>query len=445
VRALKSAVLWFSLVLGWATPALAVDLAHEGTPTGQPVEVSDAALLQRLWHHNPEVREARGQVRVVEAELARAAALPNPSLDLGWGTLPVGETNPRQLDQPWLHVPNYTLALSQPFEPGKRGPRLRAVLANARVAAAAARALAMEKFYDLKGVVGQIAMAQLRAEAFDQLLVSSQRLLDLQRVRRGIGDVAGLDLLRAEGEHSRLVAARAALDEELADALARCSELMADRCLPYADAGQARAWVDREARLASPLRWSDEVEQRRMDFAALEAEAEAARALAAVGSAEALPGLQARVGYMYDTFTVSGNQRHSVNLGLGLTLPVWQAGQAERSAAAAHKARCDETRASRVAQGRAAVLALGQRLALCERRQAALPAVLLRAQQLVDGMTEAFKRGGTSLSESDVLLARQTLSALVLEQLDVRSDQLNAGLAARRLLGLGPSGPAAPW
>lgn len=419
-----------------ARAAAAVDLPADPTAGAVPVAAQDGALFGWIWDHNPDLRDARAQVRVAAAELLRARALPNPGIDLTWGTLPIGQTNPGNLKDAFFNVPNYGIAFRQPFEPAKREPRVRVAQAAIAVAEMAAQAQAQALFFDAMEAVSHVALAQVRAQAFDELVESSRQLQELHRIRNSKGDVAGLDLLRAEAEHSRVVAARAGVDQEIADALAKCSEIVAAPCTPFASQAAAQRWIDGQTSVTVAAAWSDDVENRRLDVQLLAVQAEAARALAAVAKAAAMPDLEARLSYLFDTFTVSGNQQQSISLGLGLLLPVWQAGQTERRAAEAQLQRSDAVRQARVAQTEATLANARRRLDLARERNESLNDSVARAQRVVQGLTEALRRGGTTLS--DVLQARQTLSALVLDRMDVQGERLAAALAARRAMGLSP-------
>ena len=89
---------------------------------GQPASLRLAALppdpdLGRLlWERAPDLAAARARVATARAQIVRAEALPNPTLDLSWNTIPVGETNPPGLSNSLANVPSYAVGLTQPFE-----------------------------------------------------------------------------------------------------------------------------------------------------------------------------------------------------------------------------------------------------------------------------------------------------------------------------------------
>jgi cobalt-zinc-cadmium efflux system outer membrane protein len=84
-------------------------------------------LAALLWQRSSEVLEARAAVAAAESERRRAFLYPNPTLDFGWNTIPVGRTNPPGLEDRWSKVPNYAVSVAELVELGKRGPRQRAL------------------------------------------------------------------------------------------------------------------------------------------------------------------------------------------------------------------------------------------------------------------------------------------------------------------------------
>ena len=90
-----------------------------------PDTFDEVQLALLLWQRSPELAEARANLALAESERVRALLYPNPALDLNWGTLPLGRTNPPGLDK-WSQVPNYSATFSELVEIGKRGPRQRA-------------------------------------------------------------------------------------------------------------------------------------------------------------------------------------------------------------------------------------------------------------------------------------------------------------------------------
>ena len=400
----------------------------------------DGRLATWLWQHNPDVIEARATVRATAAEATRARQLPNPSMDFTWGTIPVGQLNPPGLAAPMSHVPNYVVGVTQPFEVGKRLPRRSVADANTDTAAAQSQDVFAGRFFDLLDSIGRIARAQSRLSAFEALVASSDELLKLQRARASKGDIAVLDLTRAEVEQQLVLVAQSTVQLELAQALADCSAIAAARCSEFGSGDTARAWLRGFADLPLPERWTTEIENRRADFHALEAAGRAARALAELGRAYAYPDFGARLGYTYDTFTVSGNQAQSIAVGVVVSLPVFSRGQADLQAAAGQTERVQDVRAARTAAGRAALEAAARRRELSLGRTRRIDDALTKASAVLTALTEAMRRGSASLG--DVLQARRAHQELLLERLELDNAMFSAVLDARRAAALYPSPPA---
>jgi len=397
----------------------------------------DALLGAWLWTHNPEVIDARSAVRAASAETTRSQLLPNPSFDATWGTIPLGATNPPALQSPLTSVPYYSLGVSQPFEIGKRQPRKNIAIANVEVAQAQARDSYAARFFDLLESIGRIAQAQSRATAYEALVAASEGLLKLQRARASKGDIAVLDLTRAEVEQQRLLVAQSTVQLEMAQAQADCATIAATECQAFASGDAARAWLRKVATMPLPQQWSSEVEARRADFRALAANSRAAHALVEFGRAMRLPDVAARLGYTYDQFTVSGNQAHSLALSLQIGLPVFSHGQADLQAAAGQLERVQAVRLSRTVAGRLALQAAGQRRQLSLSRALQIEEALAKAADVLAALTEAMRRGSASLG--DVLMARRAHQELLLERLELDTATFAAVLDARKAAALYPA------
>src|SRR5581483_12081788 len=203
----------------------------------------DGALVRLVWQHEPSVLEARAAAERAASEVVRARTYPNPTLDFTWGTIPVGPTNPPDLADPITNVPNYTFGLSELVEIAKRGPREAATVAEFEQADSQARATLLAKTFDLLRAIGKIARSQVRLASMAELVSASNELLDLDRARAAHGDVAPVDVERAEVEAVRLLASR---DREVADlnaARAECTAIVATGCPEFASPHDARRFL----------------------------------------------------------------------------------------------------------------------------------------------------------------------------------------------------------
>ena len=232
-------------------------------------------------------------------------------------------------------MPNYTAGLSELVELGKRGPRQAATAAEREAATWQAVATFADRYFELLAAVGRIAMAEERASMLDRQVGESERLLQLEHARADKGEIAKMSAARTEAEHMRLVAERDGARTELEEARATCAALVAEPCAPFGSEDAARALSRAGARAPLPTTWSDEIEARRPDLAALAAAERAADERVALAKHQAIPDVTLRLGYTYDTFVASGAQRQSLGVGMQMPLPVADHGQADEEKASA--------------------------------------------------------------------------------------------------------------
>lgn len=332
------------VVLCILTLARTVHAAEEPT-----LDYRDEAQLARLlWQRSPDLAEARANLGLAESERIRAYLYPNPSLDLNWGTVPLGRTNPPGLDR-WSQVPNYSATLSELVAMGKRGARQRATTWEREQARLQAQAVLGERFFSLLETLGTLATNQQRLAVLAEQIEDATELLELNRARATRGEIAALDVDLAEVELARLVATRDRTQADLDHARAECIALLALPCPLFSSAGEAREFLQHTSmigQLEEP--WSETAQTRRPDLGALEAAERAAMERATLARLKAVPDVTLRAGYLYDQFVQAGNQRNSVNVGVELTLPVADRGQADYLAA--------QTQASRARQLRTTLL-----------------------------------------------------------------------------------------
>lgn len=370
------------------------------------------ALPALLWERAPELQQARADVAAAEAAFRKSERLPNPDLDVGLNTLPVGPLNPPGLKDPFLNVPNVAVGLSVLLELGKRAPRQDAASQRVVVAAQQAREALRRRLSDAWAVMADVAAAQVRVSILERLAVDAARLTTLQRARANTGDTAELDVDRAQLEEENVEAALGDARELLAAQLRACADVLTMPCLPFADVAQANTWLDRR------FESSESGVEERPDLKALEATAQAAKADEALARNQWMPDFTVRAGYVHDRFIESGNQMNSVFVGFSVPLRVFDHGQDEAEAAAV------AVRAARDSHARQLELATAQRARLTgevdvvEARQRRLrERTVPLATEVVGRLTAAVSRGSSSLQE--LLLARRTLSELLLTAADL--------------------------
>ncbi|MBI3786337.1 MAG: TolC family protein [Deltaproteobacteria bacterium] len=434
-------------VVAFALACFAVATPGRGdssVPTSDLQYNNEAQLVERLWKQSPEVLEARAALDAARSDLQRAQTLPNPNLDFAWGTIPVGRTNPPQLKDPLSNVPSYTTGVAELVELGKRGPRQKAAFADVQRGEQQALAALGDRFFALLGRIGQIAAAQQRVAILSELVAASNELMSLDRARSSKGEIPALELERTEVEHERLVSERDAAVTEQTAAQAECSTILAASCPPFESGIAAHAFLSTLASSSQAAEWSTEAVARRPDVAALEAAARAADDRAVLANRRIIPDVTVRLGYTYDSFIVSGNQRNSLGLGLQLPIPLFDRGQADLHAALSERVRAQRARESLLAAVPSRLVALARQRDLILDRIQRIDRAVEKARSVSDALREAQRAGGTS--QIEVLLARRAYHELLLERSALDGDAFDILMMIRQSLGLfpHPSDPQTP-
>jgi cobalt-zinc-cadmium efflux system outer membrane protein len=418
-------------------------LVASGEPGGKDVLrfsalPGEAELGRWLWDRAPGLAVSRARVSVARAQITRSEALPNPTLDLSWNTIPVGETNPAHLNAPLSNVPNYAVFLSQPFELGKRGPRQRAARHGAEAALWDAVEQLRLTWLDLQMVIARAASSEQRIAALTGLAEDAGKLSELQRRRAEKGDVANLEFERARLEEERLRSSLAEERHKLEVALTDCARLTGAICEPFGQAERAHAFFD--AAVSRSREGVDSLRARvteRPDVKSLAASEQAAQATGDLARARVWPDPSLRVGFVYDTFTVSGNQNKSVSVGVSLPLPVFERGRADRAEASATGWAVRQTRDRALAQAEVELpLLLRQLDELRARRTRMRESILPSAQSIVERISKAVAAGGALLQ--DLFQARRTLGDLLGDAADLDLAAFETSLALLRAAGNSP-------
>jgi outer membrane protein, heavy metal efflux system len=397
---------------------------------GQPFSERDLATA--IWRSSPELASLRERLVEEDANRGRARLFPNPTLDVTWGTIPLGERNPPE--QPFSAVPNYTVQLGTTIEIGKRRPRQNAAdagFSRARLDLAEAH---RQTFFAAMATLAAQAEAVARKAVLERLVADGAETLRLQRARVEKGDVAPLDVGRLEVEHLRLLSQVKEAAGTRHDALAACTRLVGTPCPQFSSAEQARRFLalPEHFRLPSP-----DLIERRADIQALAARAAEARAQGVLAHRQAIPDPTLAVGYTRDQFVVSGNQANSVNVHVSLPLPLFDRGQVDERRAAMIGAEVARTRETLIATARETVRLTGERLAvLADRAQVLDRDAIPRATTVLERTEAAAKRGGVALQ--DVLLVRRALEELELDRVEVAAEWFRTWLELRRTAGPPP-------
>lgn len=386
----------------------------------QPRAEYDLAALEAVVRErSAELQEDHLAVELGAAELRQSRLLENPVLDGSVGTLPLGQPNPPELVDPLANIPNYSVGLS--LHPGlwRRGPRIRQAASSLRAAEERRRFAVRAQALRLLRALGDMATATLRFGADQHLLLQARGalLVARERVRTGFGPP--LDGDRAEIELMRLEQQVAADQAEILAAQAACAEPVGSRCSGFSDEAEARrfldAWLRRGAQSTLPAGAAGPDLSQRADLAALLAQADAASAEERLARAGALPDPTLRVGYTYDSFVISGNQRHSMNVALSFPLALFDHGQAQAMGARAKQHRLQEQRRLTLAGAEARVTVLRQALLVGQQRLVALQQqVLPRVQAILRNVGRAFEARAVPLT--DVIQAQRGLGELLREE-----------------------------
>ncbi|MBL8911330.1 MAG: TolC family protein [Archangium sp.] len=396
---------------------------------GQPLDLSSvgdgASLPELVWKQSPELRDARIRIAQADAERRKALRLPNPGLDLGLNTIPVGPLNPPDLKDPFLNVPNVAVGLSVLLEIGKRGPRQEATSEAARAAALDALDLVRRRTLDLEDLIGDVASAQVRVDALQSLGADAQRLAELQAARADKGDTSALDADRAKLEVEGTLTAIGEAQELLAATQRACAEIVAIPCTQFADVTQANAWLDRHVRTGGPV-------EQRPDVRALEASIKSARAAQLLASRGWLPDPTVRFGYVRDQFVVSGNQQNSFFVGVSMPLPLFERGQDDAEAARIAAETTEQARARLLEAANAQLTRVDAEIVTVETRQKRVKEQSLPlARSVVSRLDAAVTRGAAPLQE--LLLARRTLAELLLTAAELDRTVFHLRVARARL------------
>ena len=419
------------LLLGSAGPEQPASLRLAALPPD-----SDLGLL--LWERASDLAIARARVATAQAQIVRAKALPNPTLDLSWNTIPVGDTNPPELSNGLANVPSYAVGLTQPFEIRKRGPRQRAARYGAEAALWDAADRLRQTWIELMAVIGRVASAEQRGAALAGLVDDAAKLTELQRRRAEKGDAAALEYERARLEEERLRSSLAEERHKLAAALTDCAHLTGATCEPFGSAEKAQAFFDNAvARSADGLQHLRARLDDRPDLRSLAATEEAAQATDELAQARVWPDPAIRIGFSYDTFLASGNQNKSVSVALAFPLPVFERGRADRAEASASRwaARRSHDLATAQADLELPIL-LRQMDELRARRVRTRGSTLPMAQGIVERIAKAVTAGGAPLQ--DLLQARRTLGELLEDAADLDLASFETSLALLRAAGTSP-------
>jgi cobalt-zinc-cadmium efflux system outer membrane protein len=407
-------------------------VAQQGVakPPADSVEVGallrdDRALAAWISRRSYEVSAARGELSAARAEYENARLLPNPNVDLSVSNLALGPSNPPDL--PLSEMLIYGMGVSEMVELGKRGPRGDAAALRAHAAERGVASTLGERVADARLALGRLVYARARASELDQSLAQARAAADVAKGRLEHQALSGVDydrlLIDLGGVESEALRAHAEADA----AQVICDSAVRARCaIDVVDVSLLSRAAD--TRNAPAL-------DQRADIAQLSYQAAASKYDATLAAHKAIPDLTFRLGYTRDTFTVSGDQPHTLGLSVSAPLPVFDRGQHAEDAALARARSLNDQRSAVLAEARSIVAALRARRqataeALGKLERESLPRVdaVLRAEE--HGLREG------QLDITDLVLARRDAIGLRLQSLDLRFELFTTDNELRHALGL---------
>jgi len=429
-RALAMAL---SIVLATASSAAYADAQNSAAKGAfrPSAELDLRALDQMVRVHAPGLEAASLELDLAAAEVKKSHLLLNPTLDIGWGTIPIGSTNPPGLAAPMANVPNYGVGLSYTFLLGKRGPLQDRAAALEYAARAGLDNAARVQALGLAHGLGLLATTMLRSAGLRRLAEDGKQQVAIAEARVSAQFAPGLELDRLKVEASRLEQAARSAESDVSVAVSSCSALLGAPCEPFASPEEARhflvRWIERAAPTDALSNIAIVAIEQRPDVRALAAYGKAAEAEARFARALAIPDPTVRVGYVRDQFVVAGNQLNSLNVSVSIPLPIFDHGQAELAAAQARRARAEAQRQKTIEASRSRLPALRQRLEAQKKRQQVLAGEILpRAERTLHDLSRAAE--GRLVPLTDVIQARRMVSELLIEEADSFGDAFDASL-----------------
>lgn len=388
------------------------------------------ALVAIVSKGAPALQQDRLGVDLARSDAKQSRLYENPTLDATWGTIPIGRTNPPDLADPMLNVPNYTIGISYRFLLGKRTSRHARADALIRAAEASLDTSARDNAINLARLLGSLAADEVRLDALQGVLEQAKAAVVLAKSRETAGIGTPLDTDRLSIEQARVEQSIRTTEADRDAMLAACPTLTGQTCATFSGGAEARGFLGAWIRQAAKAEGSIE---ERPDIRVLDATREAAGHESKLAQAQKIPDLTLRLGYTHDRFVVSGNQQNSLSLTLSIPLPLFDAGEAARTSADARSARAELQRKQVLDADSARLVTLRSTLARQERRHVALVTETIpKAKAVVDDLDRAATPHLIPLT--DLIQARRSLSELAEDEADSMSEQFSTAITILSLL-----------
>jgi len=316
----KGAVIVLALALIAPSPAAADEVPR--------LTLADALALFR--RQNPELLAGRLRVDAARGDLTTARLLPNPTLSLGAGNLPLGRTNPPGLGVRDTITGQAGVAQEVPLW-GKRSAGIAAATGKTAEAEALRRDLERRLAFEVRARFTAVLVATARLRLARESLDRYRDTLGVMSARARAGDIsnAEYDKVALEQRSFEREVARAEIDrrEAVADLLPLCGldgtdvEAVGELAPPAAPA-------DAEALVADAL-------THRPDLDAAKAEVESTQAALRLARAKRWPNPTVDLQYTHSEFLVSGDLGNQLGVGVSLPLPLFDRNQGDVQRAAA--------------------------------------------------------------------------------------------------------------
>ncbi len=405
-------------------------------PEGGPLDEPDAAegalsireAVQRAVTSDPGLQAALARVRVAQAQADQARLLPNPVLSV---VFRAGEGSP-QLEASF--VQEFVQALQRPTRARAADNRLRAVAADAVVAALDVIGEVQERYVDAQSSAALLPLLEERLGLVERLVTTSQARLDA-----GEGTRSDLVTLQAQRVELQVSIDRARLDE-------RTSRLRLARLIGEPSAAATWTldpWTAPELRRQSERDWTDAALIARPEIQVL------AWRLKALGDEAALVRLLPWEGASAGLDAQSGGGWQA-GPSISAPLPIFDSGEARRAVNTAEQleARHELTLAKRlvVEEVRVAYQGLAASTANLERIERELIPLQGQRRQLAE---DAYRAGQTDVTP--LFLAEQDLRVAQTQAIEVEAQAARALVRLQRAVGgpgvaerLADAGSAAP-
>ncbi len=426
----RRAIAFLVGIATWLEPAQAAAPAPPAAAPVGPLLRDPDRLISWVSEHSPDMAAAGARVAEAQADTGTAHLVPNPTLALVLGNVTVGTTNPPGLG--FHETAMYAAGLAETIEVGKRGPRIRSARLSEGSAAESRLDTLEQKVADARLALGRVVHLATRQSVLEDSLEAAKRILDLERVRLEHGEISGNDYDRFSLDTMSLELDGARNRADLDEALSSCAAILRAPCAT----DEIRA-EDLDSGASLPPLGEDDapILARRPDIAAAELGRQAAVQDRLLAQRRALPDPNVSLAFTRDYMTIAGDQPRSLALTVTFPLPLFDHGQYDAAKATARAAELEATEEGARVRAGADLGALRHRKAYLEEalRRIDIEGVS-KSSAILETTLKAMEQGEVGMT--DLLLARRTHTALLLNRMDLRFELFSVRSEILRTLGL---------